>query len=171
MASRIGWQALKHPSVLLSTAGGAGLSRWAPGTMGTLVALPIWWWLLAPLSLPIYLLVLLLVVALGWWTTDRTLRLVDLDPSDHEQADDGAIVIDEVAGVWLALLFAPQTWWVLVASFLLFRLFDIVKLWPVSWADQRLPGAWGIMADDLLAGVQAMGCLALLLWLMGLAAN
>jgi phosphatidylglycerophosphatase A len=169
MASRIRYPHLRHPAVLLSTACGAGLSPWAPGTMGTLVALPVWWWLLAPLALPAYLLVLVSTVLLGWWVSARTISLVGLDASDHEQADDGAIVIDEVAGVWLALMLAPHSWWAMLAGFVLFRLFDIAKPWPVSWADRRLPGAWGVMADDLIAGLQAMAVLAVLLWAVAFA--
>lgn len=75
--------------------------------------------------------------------------------------DPQKIVIDEVCGLGLTLCFCSASWLHLVLGFLLFRLFDIVKPWPVSWADQKIKGAWGIMLDDLLAGLYA----ALVLWI------
>ena len=70
--------------------------------------------------------------------------------------DPGSIVIDEVAGQWLALVFAaPDNPWHFFAAFLLFRFFDIIKTWPASWAQDQLPGGWGVMMDDIVAGLYA----------------
>jgi phosphatidylglycerophosphatase A len=142
----------RRPSVLLASGLGIGLIGRAPGTLGTLLALPVWWFLLAPLPPLVYGLVLLAIVAAGTALTAAATRHTGI-------ADDQAIVIDEMAGVWLALALAPHSVWALAAGFLLFRLFDILKPWPVSWAERRLPGAWGVMADDLVAGAIALAIL------------
>ena len=82
----------------------------------------------------------------------------DIQISSHvDDRYDGRIVIDEVAGQWLALIPLPLDPGLYLLAFLAFRLFDILKPWPVGWADRRLPGAFGIMADDLLAGLYAGG--------------
>ncbi len=165
MATRIPSRLLKYPVVALATGFGLGFSPKAPGTLGTLLALPFWWWVLAPLPWLSYLLVWSLLLALGFWCTWRTLRLAGL-----EGQDDQAIVIDEMLGVWLALLLAPQTWWALLLGFALFRLFDIAKPWPVSWAD-RQHGTLGIILDDLLAGLLALALLQALVWLLPIGAR
>ncbi|NYS23661.1 phosphatidylglycerophosphatase A [Rhodobacteraceae bacterium 2376] len=145
-------------SRLLATFFGAGLLRPAPGTWGTLAALPVAWalhvlggfWLLAAATVA--------VSALGWWVTViETRGLEDPDPSE--------IVIDEVAGMWLALwpvslgammqgVAITALWPGWVVAFLAFRFFDITKLGPVGWAD-RLHTPLGVMLDDLIAGVFA----------------
>ena len=72
------------------------------------------------------------------------------------QADPGAIVIDEVAGQWIALLpVATTVWWQWALGFALFRFFDIFKPWPVGWADRRVKGGFGVMIDDVIAGAYA----------------
>ena len=128
------------------TVGGAGRSPVAPGTVGSLVAIPlIWLWQwLVPNDL-ITLLAILILSLLGALASSRIARM--------EGAEDPQfIVIDEFAGQWLALLAVPPHWLYWVGGFLLFRLFDITK---PGWIDrsQHLPGGWGIMADDLLAGL------------------
>jgi len=130
---------------------GSGLATWAPGTFGTLAAVPLYW-LLQPLSLAAYLALLLVFSGIGVWACGRTAReLGSKDPS--------AIVWDEVVGYLLAMTGSPGGWpWVL-AGFVVFRLFDIWKPWPVCVLDQRVTGGLGIILDDLAAGAMAWAVL------------
>lgn len=128
---------------------GSGLVPKAPGTAGSLAALPVAWAILAwgggwqGLALAV-----LAAVAAGLWATAAVLRASGIkDPS--------FVVVDEVAGQWIALLPAGLDPILFAAAFVLFRLFDIWKPWPVGWADRELPGAFGVMVDDLLAGAYA----------------
>ena len=130
---------------------GAGCSPKAPGTMGTLLAVAIYL-PLSGLSLPLYAAVLVAVVVLGIWLCDKTAR--DLGVHDHP-----GIVWDEIAGYLLTMLGAPAGWQWIVGGFLLFRLFDIWKPWPIGWLDRRVGGGLGIMLDDLVAGGFAALCL------------
>ena len=125
---------------------GAGLIPFAPGTFGTLVALPLYW-LMQPLSVVWYVALTVVIAGFGVWVTGRTAR--DLGVHDH-----GSIVFDEIAGYLVAMAFAPAGWPYMLAGFLLFRLFDIAKPFPLRRLE-RLPGGIGIMADDLGAGVYA----------------
>jgi phosphatidylglycerophosphatase A len=123
---------------------GSGLAPKAPGTFGTLAAVPLYW-LLSPLPLAAYLTILAVLFGLGIWACGRTAR-------DLGGQDPGAIVWDEVVGYLAAMTAAPAGWpWVL-AGFILFRLFDIWKPWPIRWLDRRGKGGLGIMLDDLAAG-------------------
>ncbi len=140
---------LSHPAGWIATALGAGLAPKAPGTAGSLVALLPWWFLLRGLSPGVYLAVLVAGFALGVWACAVSDRRV----GRHDQ---GALVWDEVIGVWITLFAAPAAWWWMLAGFALFRLFDIWKPWPVSWADRRVHGGLGVMLDDVLAGVYAL---------------
>ncbi|MEI6805462.1 MAG: phosphatidylglycerophosphatase A, partial [Myxococcaceae bacterium] len=96
----------------------------------------------------------LLVFVIGWWATFRAL------PTFKSQ-DPKEIVIDEVAGQGLALVFCPPGWMALLLGFILFRLFDILKPWPISYVDRKIKNALGVMLDDMLAGVFAA---LILLW-------
>ena len=126
---------------------GAGLSPWAPGTAGTLVAIPIAL-LIEPLGLPTRFVIVTLVALFGIWLCGESARR--LEAHDHP-----GIVWDEIAGYLLTMLAAPSGWpWVL-AGFALFRLFDIVKPWPIRELDHGLGGGIGIMLDDIVAGVYA----------------
>jgi phosphatidylglycerophosphatase A len=128
---------------------GAGLVRRAPGTVGSIGAIPpaaLIVWILGPPALAVSALVLFFV---GWAIAAAHLKDVS------STKDPQWIVIDEVAGQWLTLAAAPfhPVWY--VAGFVLFRVFDIFKPWPVSWADHRVGGALGIMLDDILAALYA----------------
>ena len=139
---------------LLAFGFGAGCSPKAPGTMGTLLAVGIY----LPLSyLPLwaYGLVLLLVILAGIWLCGKAAR--DLGVHDHP-----GIVWDEIAGFLLTMFAAPAGWLWIVIGFGLFRLFDIWKPWPIGWLDRRVGGGFGIMLDDLVAGLFAAICLQLL---------
>jgi phosphatidylglycerophosphatase A len=146
-----------HPAGWIATGFGVGLSPLAPGTAGSLAAL-LPWLLLRELTWPWYALALLLAFALGVWACAWLVRNLRVD-------DPGVAVWDEFVGQWLALtplLFVahPAVW--IFAGFILFRIFDIVKPWPVSWADRHVPGGLGVMLDDVIAGIYAAAALLVL---------
>lgn len=126
---------------------GAGLSPVAPGTVGTLVAVGLEL-LLRPLALPLRAAIVALVCVVGIWLCGESARR--LRAHDHP-----GIVWDEFAGYLLAMLAAPPGWPWIVAGFVLFRLFDIIKPWPIRELDHGIGGGLGIMLDDLVAGVFA----------------
>lgn len=147
------WQ---DPIHLLAFGLGSGAAPVAPGTFGTLAAVPLYL-VLQPLGLPLYLLSLLLVFVIGIAICEKTSR--DLGVHDHP-----GIVWDEIAGYLVTMAGAPFGWYWMVTGFLLFRGFDIFKPWPIGWADRRVTGGLGIMLDDCLAGVYAWLCLQGLVW-------
>jgi phosphatidylglycerophosphatase A len=133
---------------------GSGLSPRAPGTMGSLAALPLAIPLLY-LSPTQYFGFVLLAFALGcYWCEKTSQKMAVQDP--------GAIVWDEIVSMWMVLAFVPSTWMGWFAAFLLFRLFDISKPWPIRWLDRRVKGGFGIMLDDVVAAVFAIGVLLLI---------
>lgn len=146
------------PARLIATFFGAGLMRPAPGTWGSLAALPVAWALHAAGGFTALALATGVVFALGWWAATReTAGKADPDPSE--------IVIDEVAGMWLALwpvslgaqmagADITRLWPGWIVAFVAFRLFDIWKPGPIGWAD-RLHTPLGLMLDDVLAGIAA----------------
>lgn len=148
---------LKRPVHFLAFGFGAGLMPHAPGTFGTLVAVPIYL-LIMQLSVPAYLAVLAAMTVVGVWVCDRT--TVDLGVHDH-----GGIVWDEMVGYLLTLTAVPPTWWNIVLAFVLFRVFDIAKPWPINWVDKRVSGGLGIMVDDIIAALFALPILHLLNYL------
>ena len=142
-------------AALVATWFGSGRLPKAPGTWGSLAALPCAWaidWASGATGLAIAAVALL---AVGTWATHAYLRTSAV-------ADPPEVVVDEVVSQWLALLFAPRTLAFYAAAFVLFRLFDIWKPWPIRWAERTLPGTVGIMADDVLAGLAALVVLALI---------
>ncbi len=137
-------------ALLLATAGGVGYAPLIPGTWGALVAVP-FLPLLAQLrtsSLPAYVTVLLVVVVASIWSAGRAEHLL----GDH---DDSRIVIDEVAGQLMAGIFLPGTWLAAGLAFFLFRVFDVIKPFPAGLIDRRGSGGFGVVGDDLVAGVYA----------------
>ncbi len=143
----------------IATVGGVGLIRPAPGTWGSAAALPLGYGLHVAGGFPLLVLATVAVIGLGWWAAQA-------EAAATGAHDAGEIVIDEVAGLWIALwplsgglwhagadpwLFPWPGW---VGAFLLFRLFDIWKPGPIGWAD-RQRGAIGVMLDDVIAGVFA----------------
>ena len=139
---------------MLATGFGTGYAPIASGTFGSLPGL-LFIALLAPLGWPVALAGTLVVTLVGIWAADRAAR-------SWGQTDPGRVVIDEIAGQMVTLLFLPITPWTLIAGFLLFRLFDIVKP-PPARQFEKLHGGVGIMADDLMAGVYANLVLQLVL--------
>ena len=134
---------------------GAGFAPTAPGTAGTLVALPLWW-LLQPLPLAVYVAVVAGLALAGVWLCGRAAAALGVH--DHP-----AIVWDEIVGYLVTMLAAPAGWVPMLLGFALFRAFDILKPWPIRVADRRVHGGLGIMLDDLLAGLFAAIVLQLLL--------
>lgn len=133
----------------------AGLSPMAPGTVGSLAAIILAPLIFMPLSLPARLAVLACLFVAGGLACSRAERLLG-------KKDPGSVVIDEVLGQWAAILpFASLLWWELALAFGLFRLFDISKPWPVRASENWLPHGFGIMIDDLFAGLYALAALYL----------
>ena len=142
---------LKNPVHLLSLGFGSGLAPKAPGTFGTLVAVPLCL-LLQPLGALAYLAIAVAAGIVGIWLCQATAKRLGVH--DHP-----AIVWDEIAGYLLAMALLAPTWYNLMGAFLLFRYFDIMKPSLIGWCDRNLQGGLGIMADDLLAGVASAGVL------------
>lgn len=142
---------LRDPIQLLAFGFGSGLSPRAPGTAGTLAALPIYFGL-SSLSLAMYSLVVVLAALLGIWLCEHASQRLGVH--DHP-----GIVWDEFVGMWIALWALPVTWGWLLAGFALFRVFDILKPWPIGWLDRHAKGGFGIMIDDIVAGVLACAVL------------
>ena len=140
---------MRHPHGWLALGLGSGLSPFAPGTFGSLLAV-LSWALFVELAQPVLavrLIVLAIAIILCTWSAHWASRRL-------QRKDPGCIVSDELAGQWLALLCVPDAWPWWLAAFVLFRVFDIGKPWPMRRLE-RLPGGVGIVADDLAAGVYA----------------
>ena len=145
---------LKNPTHLLSLGFGSGLAPKAPGTFGTLAALPIWC-AMHFLATPTYIVVLVVAFAVGIYLCGETAKALGVH--DH-----GGIVWDEFVGLWIALFLAPfEILWVAL-GFAVFRLFDIWKPWPIRVLDAKVHGGLGIMIDDVLAGFYAFVVLQLI---------
>lgn len=138
----------RNPVHFLAFGLGSGTVPKAPGTFGTLAAIPLYL-LLQPLSDEWYFIVLLVTFLLGIYLCGKTAE--DLGVHDHS-----GIVWDEFVGYWITMWLAPADWLYVIMGFLLFRLFDIWKPWPISWADKKVQGGLGIMLDDVLAGILAL---------------
>lgn len=139
--------ALKSPEGFLAFGFGSGLLTRAPGTMGTLAAVPVavlvslagfsWFWFLVT------------TFTAGIWLCNRTTRKLGIE-------DYGGIVWDEMVGYWLVVAFLPFHWAWWLAAFVLFRIFDILKPWPISLVEERFDGGLGIMLDDILAALYSV---------------
>lgn len=149
---------LHRPTHLLAFGFGSGLSRFAPGTVGTLVGVG-GVLLSGSLSLPMYLLTTVAGMLLGVWVCEVTAR--DLDVHDHP-----GIVWDEVVGFFVTMTALPRQWPWIVAGFVIFRLLDILKPFPINKIDQQVGGGVGIMLDDIVAGIVACGLLHLAFFLL-----
>lgn len=150
---------LRNPLHCLSLGFGSGLAPFAPGTFGTLVAIPPYL-LLAELAWPYYLAAVVAGLILGIFICAYTSHALGVH--DH-----GAIVWDEIVGFWITMIAVPPSWQWILAGFMLFRLFDIVKPWPIRLVDSKMKGGAGIMLDDVLAGLYALVCLQVALRLAG----
>ncbi len=148
-----------HPANLLALGFGSGLAPKAPGTFGTMMAVPLYLYLLQGLSTSMLLAVIAVSFVIGVWLCHASAN--NLGVHDHP-----GIVWDEFVGFWISCIALPAGWPWLLAAFVLFRFFDILKPWPIRWLDHRVPGGLGIMVDDVLAGLYALVLLQLaVLWL------
>ena len=148
---------LTNPVHFLALGFGAGLLKPAPGTWGTLVAVPLYIGFMAINPSPTYGL-----IALSTLTFVVGIYLCAKTASDVGVHDHGAIVWDEIVGYFISLIALPPSLINIVLAFILFRVFDILKPWPIKVVDQKIHGGFGIMFDDVLAGVMACVVLHLL---------
>jgi phosphatidylglycerophosphatase A len=147
---------LSHPSHFIALGFGTGLARLAPGTVGTLVGLPLFYCLIATPELVHYTTIAVLFF-IGIPICTKTGKSLGV-------ADHGSIVWDEIVAMMLVLEFTPQKpiWW--LVAFTLFRLFDVWKPFPIRQCDTKLKGGFGVMFDDLLAAIYAIVTLKVMLW-------
>lgn len=145
---------LSHPAHFISFGFGSGLFPGSPGTAGTLVAFPIFWYIKPLLTDSLFILVLVAAFAFGVWVCEKTGRALGV-------ADYGGIVWDEIVAFLLVLFFTPGGFFWNLLAFSLFRFFDIVKPQPIRYFDRTWHGGLGIMFDDILAAGYTLLCLAL----------
>lgn len=140
---------LKHPYAWIALGFGTGLAPKAPGTIGSLAAVAMWWFLYSNLSISFQVAIIAAGFAIGVIVSNWMIEKTGVQ-------DPGFIVWDEFIGQWIALLLLPKTllWYAL--GFAFFRVFDIVKHGPVGWADKRFKGGFGVMFDDVIAGLLAL---------------
>ena len=149
-----------HPAHLIAFGFGSGLAPKAPGTVGTLLGLPLFWLIVAVApGLTNQIILLIAAFLLGVWACGRTGRALGV-------ADHGGMVWDEVVAFALMLLFTPPGWLWIALAFALFRLFDILKPWPIRFADMHLKSGFGVMFDDLLAAGYAIAIIKGVQWLV-----
>ena len=142
---------LKNPVHFLSLGFGSGLMPKAPGTFGTIAAIPVYL-LMADLSLLYFIVITAMITLAGIYFAHYTSKALGVH--DHS-----GIVIDEIAGYLITMIAVPFDWKWMLIGFVLFRFFDILKPWPISWLDKKVEGGFGIMIDDVLAGLFALFCL------------
>jgi phosphatidylglycerophosphatase A len=145
---------LANPIHFLALGFGSGLAPKAPGTFGTLAAVLVFF-LMSGLTPLVYGLLVLVVCISGIYICGKAAS--DVGVHDH-----GAIVWDEFAGFFITMFMVPVSWQSVLVGFILFRIFDIAKPWPISIADKKLTGGFGIMFDDVLAGLFALGIMQLI---------
>jgi len=125
----------------------SGFSPGAPGTAGSVIGVVLFWFL-SPLTFPLYGLTVMAFIFLSIWCAARASII-------FQKKDPSQIVIDEIAGYLVTMSALPPTWGYIIAGFILFRIMDIVKPYPIRWIDQNIAGGYGIVLDDVLAGVYA----------------
>ncbi len=145
-----------HPAHFFALGFGSGLAPKAPGTFGTLVGLPLFW-LISSYTLYVQLLIIAALFIIGIYFCHKSSK--DLGVADH-----GAIVWDEIVAIMLVLAFVPNNLFFWFAAFLLFRLFDIWKPYPICYFDAKLKNGFGVMFDDLLAAIYAILVMKFILW-------
>lgn len=138
----------RSPATWVATWGGCGLIRPAPGTWGTLGAMPFGVLLLLFGGVPALVIASIILFPIGLWASKKFEKMVN-------EKDSGMIVVDEVVGVWIALIPAMLSPLSVALAFIFFRFFDILKPWPIAYFDKHFKGAFGVMIDDVIAGVFA----------------
>ncbi|MFP4639062.1 MAG: phosphatidylglycerophosphatase A [Guyparkeria sp.] len=158
----------RSPTMWLAFGFGTGLAPKAPGTVGTLPGVLLGWlltallvpWLGQGATVALILGLTALLSVVGVWICGEASRRLGVH--DH-----GGIVFDEIVGVLPVFVLLPTAWWELLLVFAWFRVFDVIKPWPISWLDRHVEGGLGIMLDDLLAGAYALVAVWLSLWAVG----
>jgi len=144
-------QIMTDPVLFLAFGFGSGLVKKAPGTMGTIAAIPIYL-LIAQFNFLVFSLLTLIITITGVWICDIAAKKLEVH-------DFGGIVWDEIAGylitMWFTVAFIPYSWTAIIIGFILFRIFDIFKPQPIKWVDNKVEGGLGIMLDDVIAAVFA----------------
>ncbi len=140
--------ALKTTAGFFAFGFGSGLAPFAPGTFGTIAAIP-FYLVLKEFSWPMYAWLVFIAFVVG-------VKLCNVTGGRLGVHDYGGIVWDEFVGMWITLFLIPFSWQNLVLGFIVFRFFDIIKPFPIGWLDKRVSGGFGVMIDDVLAGVYGM---------------
>lgn len=140
--------AWKNPYHFIAFGFGSGAMPFAPGTCGTLAAIP-FYLLLSRLSLWNYVLTTVIFIGIAIYVCGRTCKEVG-------EKDCPSVVLDEFAGFFITMIAAPKSWIWIIIGFILFRIFDIWKPTPISWIDANLSGGWGVVLDDVIAGIYAL---------------
>ncbi len=140
-------QIMSDPILFLAFGFGSGLTKKMPGTSGTIAAIPVYL-LLIQANIWLYCLLTVFVTIIGVWICGRAAKKL----GEH---DFGGIVWDEIAGFLITMSLVSFSWVAVLKGFILFRIFDILKPWPIKWIDQKVDGGLGIMLDDVLAGAIA----------------
>ncbi len=148
----------KHPAHFFALGFGSGLAKYAPGTWGTLLGFPIFI-LMSPFNGAIQILIAALLFAVGVY-------LCDITGDNLGIPDDGSIVWDEIVGMIIVLIFTPFNWFWWLLAFILFRVFDIWKPFPIRQLDAKLKNGFGVMLDDLLAAFYAITILNAIVWMI-----
>lgn len=149
------WQ---KPSYFIAFGFGTGALPIAPGTFGTLIAIP-FYLVLRQLTLPWYVGIVLVLTLASIWLCDKLSR--DIQVHDHQGMN-----LDEIIGFLITMINAPLHWSWIVVGFILFRIFDIAKPWPINWADKNIGGGFGMIFDDVLAALYSCAVLQILAWFL-----
>ena len=136
---------LLHPLYCPAIGFGTGLSPKAPGTVGTILGV-VFYYFLQHLAWPYYLILIVALSLFGIWCCQATAKALEVH--DHS-----GIVWDEIVGYLITMIIAPQGWEWILLGFVIFRILDVYKPWPIRWVDKNVHGGFGIMLDDILAGI------------------
>ena len=140
---------LRDPWLMLAVGFGSGFAPRMPGTIASGIAGLVAWFLFCHLEPYVRISCVIVLILVSWFAIHKVL-------TKHQVGDAPQIVIDEMAGMWVAVALLPEKASVWLGAFLLFRVFDIWKPFPIGWIDRKLPGAWGILLDDVVAGLMAL---------------
>lgn len=146
------------PTHFIAFGFGAGLAPIAPGTFGTLMGIP-FYLLLSWLPNLYYLIAVVLITIASMWLSDIVSK--EINVHDHP-----GMCLDEIVGFLVTMCFAPHGWLWIAIGFGLFRFFDIVKPWPISYIDQKVHGGFGIVLDDVIAGIFSLVVIQILKWVL-----
>ena len=152
-------QIWRNPIHFIACGFGVGAIPWAPGTFGTLAAIPFYIWM-SRASLFLYLVITIAYCLLSAYTTHITCEEIGIH--DHPST-----VSDEYAGFFVTMIGVAPSFLSIILGFILFRIFDILKPWPISWLDKNVHGGVGIVIDDVVAGVCSCIILHAFLWMRG----